>query len=112
MQERRISAESGGGSTLPFSLQPSQRSSTTEMHPALTGPESLEDLIPIVNRLQDVFSTLGHEQLDLPQIVVVGSQSSGTCKLVCPALIQCRQIFGIGEYRAARLLASWDRYSY
>jgi dynamin 1-like protein len=38
---------------------------------------SMETLIPLVNRLQDVFNCTGHESLDLPQIVVVGSQSSG-----------------------------------
>ncbi|KAJ1992625.1 Dynamin- GTPase protein [Dimargaris cristalligena] len=37
----------------------------------------MEDLIPVVNRLQDVFNTVGQDQIDLPQIVVVGSQSSG-----------------------------------
>lgn len=39
---------------------------------------SLEDLIPVVNKLQDlVFNTVGLDALDLPQVVVVGSQSSG-----------------------------------
>ncbi|ORX87270.1 dynamin-related protein [Basidiobolus meristosporus CBS 931.73] len=37
----------------------------------------MNDLIPLVNKLQDVFNTVGNDQLDLPQIVVVGSQSSG-----------------------------------
>jgi hypothetical protein len=50
-------------------------------------PESMEDLIPVVNKLQDVFHTIGHETLDLPQIVVVGSQSSGK-----PSRIDCRKI--------------------
>lgn len=37
-----------------------------------------EDLLGIVNKLQDlVFNTIGNDSLDLPQIVVVGSQSSG-----------------------------------
>ncbi|KAH7123745.1 dynamin-1 [Dendryphion nanum] len=37
-----------------------------------------EELLNIVNRLQDlVFNTIGNDSLDLPQIVVVGSQSSG-----------------------------------
>ncbi|GME22241.1 hypothetical protein GTA08_BOTSDO13386 [Neofusicoccum parvum] len=37
-----------------------------------------EDLLKIVNKLQDlVFNTIGNDSLDLPQIVVVGSQSSG-----------------------------------
>lgn len=42
----------------------------------------MEQLIPIINKLQDVFNTVGevtqgNDLLDLPQIVVVGSQSSG-----------------------------------
>ena len=41
-------------------------------------PTTMQDLIPTVNRLMDVFHTIHHaESLDLPQIVVVGSQSSG-----------------------------------
>ncbi|GKT36787.1 Dynamin-A, partial [Aduncisulcus paluster] len=38
----------------------------------------LVNLIPVINKLQDVFSVLGADSMiDLPQIVVVGSQSSG-----------------------------------
>jgi len=37
----------------------------------------MEQLIPIINKLQDVFNTIGSDPLDLPQIVVVGSQSAG-----------------------------------
>uniref|UniRef100_A0A7S0XCP8 Dynamin GTPase n=1 Tax=Chromulina nebulosa TaxID=96789 RepID=A0A7S0XCP8_9STRA len=37
----------------------------------------MDQLIPIVNKLQDVFGAIGHHGIDLPQIVVVGSQSSG-----------------------------------
>jgi dynamin 1-like protein len=37
----------------------------------------MENLIPIINKLQDVFNSIGMEGIDLPQIVVVGSQSSG-----------------------------------
>ena len=37
----------------------------------------MEDLIPIINKLQDVFATVGSNVIDLPQIVVVGCQSSG-----------------------------------
>ncbi|KAH8676375.1 dynamin-2 [Xylariales sp. PMI_506] len=37
-----------------------------------------DDLLRIVNQLQDlVFNTIGSDSLDLPQIVVVGSQSAG-----------------------------------
>ncbi|RUP48633.1 Dynamin central region-domain-containing protein [Jimgerdemannia flammicorona] len=40
--------------------------------------QTFPDLIPLVNKLQDVFSTISsNDLLDLPQIVVVGSQSSG-----------------------------------
>ncbi|CAM9678280.1 unnamed protein product [Scytosiphon promiscuus] len=38
---------------------------------------AMEDLIPIVNKLQDVFSAIGQTPIDLPQIVVIGSQSAG-----------------------------------
>ncbi|CAH2311831.1 dynamin-3 isoform X2 [Pelobates cultripes] len=38
----------------------------------------MEDLIPLVNRLQDAFSAIGQIcNLDLPQIAVVGGQSAG-----------------------------------
>lgn len=38
----------------------------------------MDRLIPVINRLQDVFHTVGEDiGIDLPQIVVVGSQSSG-----------------------------------
>uniref|UniRef100_U5EZL6 Dynamin n=1 Tax=Corethrella appendiculata TaxID=1370023 RepID=U5EZL6_9DIPT len=38
----------------------------------------MENLIPIVNKLQDAFTSMGvHMQLDLPQIAVVGGQSAG-----------------------------------
>ena len=37
----------------------------------------MEQLIPVVNRLQDVFGAIGQATIDLPQITVVGSQSAG-----------------------------------
>eukprot|EP00051_Salpingoeca_urceolata_P010482 m.128161 g.128161 ORF g.128161 m.128161 type:complete len:755 (-) comp16727_c1_seq1:514-2778(-) len=38
----------------------------------------MERLIPVINKLQDVFATVGErDALELPQIVVVGAQSSG-----------------------------------
>ncbi|XP_030827871.1 dynamin-1-like protein [Strongylocentrotus purpuratus] len=37
----------------------------------------MEALIPVINRLQDVFNTVGTDVIQLPQIVVVGNQSSG-----------------------------------
>ncbi|CAL8074449.1 unnamed protein product [Calicophoron daubneyi] len=44
----------------------------------MAGNTGMEQLIPLVNRLQDAFSSLGLPlNLDLPQIAVVGSQSAG-----------------------------------
>ena len=34
----------------------------------------MDALIPVLNKLQDVFNTVGHESIHLPQIVVVGTQ--------------------------------------
>ncbi|CAI2351790.1 unnamed protein product [Caenorhabditis sp. 36 PRJEB53466] len=44
----------------------------------------MENLIPVVNKLQDVFATLGRkeDQIQLPQIVVVGSQSAGKSSVI------------------------------
>ena len=36
----------------------------------------MESLIPVINKLQDVFNTVGTDAIQLPQIVVVGSQVS------------------------------------
>lgn len=44
----------------------------------MAGNISMDNLIPVVNRLQDAFASLGLPlNLDLPQIAVVGSQSAG-----------------------------------
>nr|WCA47176.1 dynamin-related protein 1 [Phascolosoma esculenta] len=37
----------------------------------------MENLIPVINKLQDVFNTVGSESVQLPQIIVIGTQSSG-----------------------------------
>ncbi|DAZ94917.1 TPA: hypothetical protein N0F65_003087 [Lagenidium giganteum] len=37
----------------------------------------MDQLITIINKLQDVFSAIGQSPINLPQIVVIGSQSSG-----------------------------------
>lgn len=34
----------------------------------------MDQLIPVINKLQDVFNTVGTEAIQLPQIVVVGAQ--------------------------------------
>lgn len=43
---------------------------------------SLEDLIPTVNKLQDVMYSSGIDSLDLPILAVVGSQSSGKSSIL------------------------------
>ena len=46
-----------------------------------TGPAGLgTEIVTVINKLQDVFSTIGsslQNSIDLPQICVLGSQSSG-----------------------------------
>ncbi|XP_064415281.1 dynamin-1-like protein [Latimeria chalumnae] len=37
----------------------------------------MDTLIPVINKLQEIFLTVGAEVIQLPQIVVIGSQSSG-----------------------------------
>lgn len=36
----------------------------------------MEALIPVINKLQDVFNTVGADAIQLPQIIVVGTQVS------------------------------------
>lgn len=40
----------------------------------LRSPAAMEALIPVINKLQDVFNTVGADIIQLPQIVVVGTQ--------------------------------------
>ena len=43
----------------------------------------MEELIPIVNKLQDAFSSLGIQSpIDLPQIAVIGYQSVGKSSIL------------------------------
>ena len=56
--------------------------SSLKLHSQLTstmaGNAGMEALIPIMNRMQDVFTQLGvPNTIDLPQIAVVGGQSAG-----------------------------------
>ncbi|KAL5221677.1 hypothetical protein ABZP36_026390 [Zizania latifolia] len=56
------------------SAQPSTAAATAAAAAAAVG----SSVIPIVNKLQDIFSQLGSgSTIDLPQVAVVGSQSSG-----------------------------------
>jgi len=79
----------------------------------------MEGLIPLVNKLQSVFRTTGMKEIKLPQIVVVGAQSTGKSSVLeslvgksflprgsgivtrCPIIIQLNQLAkddGIQEY--------------
>lgn len=40
----------------------------------------MEALIPVINKLQDVFNTVGSDSIQLPQIVVLGNQVRGDLK--------------------------------
>ncbi|KAL8174678.1 UNVERIFIED_CONTAM: Dynamin- GTPase protein, partial [Gekko kuhli] len=66
----------------PAESAPERRGSDRSARPgaaaAAMGNRGMEDLIPLVNRLQDAFSAIGQNaNLDLPQIAVVGGQSAG-----------------------------------
>lgn len=50
----------------------------------------MDQLIPVINKLQDVFNTVGSEAIQLPQIVVVGAQ-------VCTILVE-RLVREIAEF--------------
>jgi len=47
----------------------------------------MEALIPVINKLQDVFNTVGSDSIQLPQIVVLGSQVSKLQKICKPKKI-------------------------
>ncbi|WFD26609.1 dynamin GTPase [Malassezia nana] len=50
------------------------------------------DLIQVVNRLQETFTTIGGHSVDLPQCVVVGSQSSGKSSVLETGIVTRRPL--------------------
>lgn len=66
------------------------------------GNRGMEDLIPLINKLQDAFSSIGQScNLDLPQIAVVGGQSAGKSSVL--------ENFVGRLYRSYVALDSFDR---
>lgn len=75
------------------------------------------EIVSVVNRLQDVFSTIGTSasQIDLPQICVLGSQSSGKSSVLevnshISAYLTMDHKPNLVEYRRERFLASRNRH--
>jgi len=78
------------------------------------------EIVNVVNKLQDVFTAVGTSasQIDLPQICVLGSQSSGKSSVLEVGVhssslrtwLTLMVLDGRVEYRWQRFLASWFRY--
>lgn len=62
-----------------------------------TGPTGLgSEIVSVINKLQDVFTAVGTSasQIDLPQICVLGSQSSGKSSVL---EVRLSDVFIIGK---------------
>lgn len=78
------------------------------------------EIVNVVNKLQDVFTAVGTStsQIDLPQICVLGSQSSGKSSVlevgVHSPFLRVRQVLMVldvrTEHRRQRFPASWFRH--
>jgi len=72
----------------------------------------MQSLIQIVNKLQDIFSVLGEQQIvDLPQIVVVGTQSSGKSSVLESIVGRSFLPRGTGMVTRAPLVIQMIRYT-
>ncbi|XP_050063434.1 dynamin-1-like protein [Aphis gossypii] len=71
----------------------------------------MESLIQIINKLQDVFAVIGEHKIDLPQIVVVGSQSSGKSSVLESLVGRSFLPRGTGIVTRAPLILQMIRYS-
>jgi len=83
------------GSTTPVKPSSARVTDTTDVVGAQKTLGS--SLVPLINKLQDIFASAGLEELsdiDLPQIAVVGSQSSGKSS-VLEALVSRRLLLKV-----------------
>ncbi|KAE9544736.1 hypothetical protein AGLY_000278 [Aphis glycines] len=72
----------------------------------------MQSLIQIVNKLQDVFSVVGEQQIiDIPQIVVVGTQSSGKSSVLESIVGRSFLPRGTGVVTRAPLVIQMIRYT-
>ncbi|XP_022181160.1 dynamin-1-like protein [Myzus persicae] len=72
----------------------------------------MQSLIQVVNKLQDVFSVVGEQQIvDLPQIVVVGTQSSGKSSVLESIVGKSFLPRGTGVVTRAPLVIQMIRYT-
>lgn len=72
----------------------------------------MESLIKTINKLQDVFAVIGDHKIDLPQIVVVGSQSSGKSSVLESLVGKAFLPRGTGIVTRAPLILQMIRYNY
>ena len=71
----------------------------------------MDALIPILNKLQDVFNTVGSENIQLPQIVVVGSQVCLRFVFLVHSIsnsTECGEKFGVRKHRRTRFSSTWS----
>lgn len=71
----------------------------------------MESLIQTINKLQDVFAVVGEHKIDLPQIVVVGSQSSGKSSVLESLVGKSFLPRGTGIVTRAPLILQMIRYN-
>lgn len=71
----------------------------------------MESLIHTINKLQDVFAVIGEHKIDLPQIVVVGSQSSGKSSVLESLVGKAFLPRGTGIVTRAPLILQIIRYN-
>ncbi|CAI6362766.1 unnamed protein product [Macrosiphum euphorbiae] len=71
----------------------------------------MDSLIQTINKLQDVFAVIGEHKIDLPQIVVVGSQSSGKSSVLESLVGRSFLPRGTGIVTRAPLILQMIRYS-